>query len=95
MFRVYCYASLCLILGACAFPPRQDDVTNLPLVDIVHKVRCEARDAIIEHDTRVVDAGTKKELAEDLQYAYRRDPLYFQGARKGLQKCKSGRETKA
>lgn len=35
-----------LLLGACSMHPLQDDVTGLSLSEVVHKVRCEAKDAV-------------------------------------------------
>jgi hypothetical protein len=41
-----------LIFGGCAIHPLQDNATGLPIIDIVQKVRCEARDAILKYDTK-------------------------------------------
>lgn len=48
--RNFLAALFLLLFSGCSIHPLQDDVTDLPVVDIVHKVRCEARDAIIRHD---------------------------------------------
>src|SRR5262245_14012239 len=38
-------AAYCLFAAGCAAHPLQSDVTHLPLYEIIHKIRCEARDA--------------------------------------------------
>lgn len=47
---------LCLFIGlsfitsGCSIHPLQEDVTRLPLPEIIHKVRCEAKDAVEYYD---------------------------------------------
>lgn len=48
--RSYFYLIAFTLCTGCSLHPLQDDVTDLPLMAIVHKVRCEARDAIMRHD---------------------------------------------
>lgn len=35
-----------LALSGCSLHPLQDDVTHLPLSDIIRKIACEAKDAL-------------------------------------------------
>jgi len=45
--RFFLCISFGVLLSGCAFPrPLQNDVTGLPLADVVHKITCEARDAL-------------------------------------------------
>lgn len=41
---------LSFIASGCSIHPLQDDVTRLPLPEIIHKVRCEAKDAVEYYD---------------------------------------------
>lgn len=43
-----CLLTLVSALGACAIHPLPEDVTGVKTATIVHKIRCEARDAVIQ-----------------------------------------------
>jgi hypothetical protein len=65
---------VCCALGACAIHPTPENVTGVKTAQIVHRNRCEARDAVfraeswlIEHN-KLTEAATLKNIGVVLSY---------------------------